>query len=125
MRDDFPHVAVLALEVEAPALVLVVDLAVRARAGPTAVHHALILDASQDLVELLVGGEERVVVGARLLLAFFQVIEVEGELVVDLHRSEVAVGAVVREPEHPRDELGGLHLVVSRDDRVVQLKRHD
>ena len=48
VRDDFPDVAVLAFEVEAAALVLVVDLAVRPRAGAATKRNALGLHPFED-----------------------------------------------------------------------------
>ena len=48
VRDDFPDVAVLAFEVEAAALVLVVDLAVGSRAGAATKRNALGLHPLED-----------------------------------------------------------------------------
>ena len=48
VRDYFPDVAVLAFEVEAAALVPVVDLAVGSRAGAAAERNALVLHSLED-----------------------------------------------------------------------------
>ena len=95
VSDDLPYVAVLALEVEPPALVQVVDLAVRARAGTAPEDDAFISDALQDRVELLVRGEEGVVIGLRVV----GVVEVQRQNIVDLDRREVAPWALVLQTE--------------------------
>ena len=79
---------VLALEVKPAPLVQVVDLPVRPRARPAPEGDPLVLDPLQDRVELLVRGQEGVVVGARAVRA----IEVQRQYVVDLDRREVPPG---------------------------------
>ena len=58
---------VLALEVEPPPLVQVVDLPVRPRARPAPEDDLFVLDPLQDRVELLVRGQEGVVIGAGIV----------------------------------------------------------
>ena len=76
---------VLALEVEPAPLVQVVDLPVRPRARPAPEDDSLVHDPLQDSVELLVRGQEGVVIGTRVV----RVIEVQSQYVVDLDRREV------------------------------------
>ena len=111
---------VLALEVKPTPLVQVVDLPIRPRARPAPEDDPLVPDTLQDRVELLVRGQEGVVVRARVV----RVIEVQRQYVVDLDRREVPPGSLVLQPEHSSDELRGLHLVVGGHDCVVQLQRH-
>ena len=99
--DELPHVSVLALEVEPAPHVPVVDLAVCPRSGAAAEGDALILDALQHRVKLLVRGQEGVVVGVRVI----RVVEVERQRIVDLDRGEVAPGPVVLQSEDAGDEL--------------------
>ena len=108
-------------EVEAAALVTVVDLAVVVGLRAAAERHALVLDPLEDRVELLVGGQERVVVAVDLP----PVVEVHRERVVELHRGEGPPRALVLQAEDARDELRRRLFVVGRDDRVVEIECHD
>ena len=72
---------VLALEVKTTSLVQVVDLPVRPRARPAPEDDSLVLDPLQDRVELIVQGQEGVVIGARVV----GVIEVQRQYIVDLN----------------------------------------
>jgi len=75
------------LEIEAAAAAPVIDLHVGARARTAAVGNAGFLDTGENRVELGVADLERVMV--RLELA--SLVEIEGQLLVDLHRREMRV----------------------------------
>ena len=66
VRNNLPHMPVLALEVKPAPLVQVVDRPVRPRARPAPEGDPLVLDPLQDYVKLLVRGQEGVVIGTRV-----------------------------------------------------------
>src|SRR5262249_43748869 len=84
--DELPAVAILVAEVEATAVVAVVDLHVVLRARAAAVLEACLFHAAEDGIEVLVRHQEGVVVALEVLA----VVEVQREVLVDLHRGEVA-----------------------------------
>ena len=86
---------VLAFKVEAATPVLVVDLAIRPRAGAAPEGDALVPDAPEHRIEFLVGSQEGVVVGARVV----RVVEIESQRVVDLDRGEVSPSPLVFKSE--------------------------
>ena len=106
VRNNLPHMPVLALEVKPAPLVQVIDFPVPPRARPAPEDDPLVPDPLQDRVELLVRGQEGVVIGAGIV----RVIEVQRQYVVDLDRREVPPGPLVLQPEQPGDELRGFTL---------------
>ena len=69
VRNNLPHVPVLALEVEPAPLVQVVELPVRPRARPAPEGDSLVPDPLQNRVELLVRGQEGLGPQARMNLS--------------------------------------------------------
>ena len=54
MRNNLPNVPILTLEIELPPWCASIALPVRSRTGPAAERHALVLDALEHRVKLLV-----------------------------------------------------------------------
>ena len=79
------------------------------------------LHALEDSVELLVVDMKRIVVDFERL----GVVEIQGKLVVNLNRSEMAHGSVVLEAENLREETGRSFLVPRRHNSMIQRYRHD
>src|SRR5438105_6496223 len=85
-RDDLEEVAARVLEVHAAAAVVVVDLALLALARIRPVVEPALLDAAEDLVELLLADEERVVLLLDLVIG---VAEIERHAVRELDGEEI------------------------------------
>src|SRR3984893_10437676 len=118
--QHFEDVAIRVLEIEAAAAMPVVDLHVGARAWAAAIGNALVLDPGEDRVELGFADLEGVVV----VLEIAALVEIEGQLLVDLDRREVGMRPLVFEPEDPREEAGRGDLVAGRDDGVIENDSH-
>jgi hypothetical protein len=97
-----------------------IDLHVGAREGGAAVGDALRLDAVEDRVELSLADPEGIVV----VLEIAALVEIEGQLLVDLDRREMGMRALVFEPEDPRKEPGRGVLIAGRDNRVIEDDSH-
>ena len=78
-------------------------------------------DASEDLVELVLGDQERVVLPGDLAIGIG---EVERDAVAGRHDEEVPERLGCRQPEDLRQKRRRFLLVASGDDRVVQLRNH-
>src|SRR5258708_5342424 len=103
LGDDLEEVAARLFEVNAAAAVVVVDLALLLlhRIGP--VVDALLLDAAEDLVELLLADEERVVLLLDLVVG---VAEIERHAVGEHDREEVRAERFRRrQAEEPGEEF--------------------
>jgi len=85
---------------------------VRQAAGP---------DPTEDLVELGLGDQERVVLRVDRPMV---VSEIEGDVVVDLHDQERAVGCRPVEAQDLGEERRGRMLVTHRHDGVVEVDGH-
>jgi hypothetical protein len=111
------------LEVDAAAAVVPVDLAflLLARVGP--VLDAAAAHAAEDLVELLLAHEERVVL--HLDFHAFGVEERERHFVCDLHVEERAEGNRFFQCEDFGEEARRRARVAGVDDGVVQLDGHE
>lgn len=95
LRQDFQSVAVRIVEVDAPAAVVVVDLAGAVVEGVRPVREARLPDPGEDRVEVVLGDEERVVLRRDLA---GRVHVVEGHAVGDLDRDEGAVPGLTLRP---------------------------
>jgi len=93
-------VPVRVFEIDAAAAAPMVDLHVGARARAAAIGNALVLDAGEDRVELRFADPERVM----MVLEIAALVEIEGQLVVDLDRREMGMRTLVFEAEDPREE---------------------
>src|SRR2546429_8082681 len=122
LGDDLEQVAAQILEVDATATEIVVDLSLLLLFGIGPVLELARLDAAEDLVELLLAHEERVV----LHLDFHAVggKEGEGHFVADLDIEERAEGFWRGEAEEAGEEFGGGARVLRVDDGVVQFDGH-
>jgi hypothetical protein len=109
-------VAVRVLEIEAAAAAPLVDLHVRARAWAAAIDDALVLDPGEDRIELGLADPEGVVV----VLEIAALVEIEGQLLVDLDRREMGMRPLVFEAEDPREKPRRGDLVAGRDDGVIE-----
>src|SRR6266542_2428038 len=98
-----------------------VDLHVGARARAAAIGNALVLDAGEDRVELRFADPERVM----MVLEIAALVEIEGQLVVDLDRREMGMRTLVFEAEDPREEPGRGDLVAGWDDGVIEDDSHE
>src|SRR5262249_14570525 len=119
-RQDFQHVAVGIVEIDAAPAAPVVDVAVGARPRAATVGDALGLDPGKDRVELGLADPEGVMV--RLELAAR--VKIEGQRLVDLHRGKMGMRPLVFETKDAGEELGRGDLVAGRDDRMVEGDRH-
>src|SRR5439155_26711012 len=117
----FENVPVRVLEIDATSAVPVIDLHVGARARAAAVGDAFVLDPGEDRVELGFADPERVM----MVLEIAALVEIEGQLLVDLDRCEMGMRAFVFEAKDPRKELGRRDLVVGRDDGVIEDDCHE
>jgi len=89
------------LEVQAAAAVTVVDDAALPPAGVGPVGHALVADAAEGSVELLVADQERVVLGGDRPAGFG---EVERDIVVGRYHEEMPERGRRRQAEDPAEE---------------------
>src|SRR5688500_11899259 len=110
--------AVGIVEVDATAAVVPVDRALLVLERVRPVVEAALADAPEDLVELLLADEERVVLQANRAP---HRVKVERDAVVDLDDEEGAERARRWPPEDLAEERGGALLVDAPDDRVVEL----
>src|SRR5260370_21683368 len=113
--------AVRVFEIEAAAAAPLVDLQVGARAWAAAIGDALVLDPGEDRVELSLADLEGVVV----VLEIAALVEIEGQLFVDLDRREMGMRPLVVEAENAREEPGRGDLVAGRDDGVIENDSHE
>src|SRR5260370_36758000 len=104
--------AVRVFEIEAAAAAPLVDLQVGARAWAAAIGDALVLDPGEDRVELSLADLEGVVV----VLEIAALVEIEGQLFVDLDRREMGMRPLGVEAENAREEPGRADLRAARDD---------
>src|SRR5215469_15926143 len=117
---DFDDMAVRVVEIDPTSTAAMVDVAVGARARPAAIADPRRLHSAENLIELGLADHEGVVV--RLELA--ALVEIERQPVIDLHRCEMRMRALVFEPEDTGEELGRGDFVVRRDDGVVEDDGH-
>ena len=120
--DDLEEVAARILEVHAAAAVVMVDLALLLlrRVGP--VVEAALFDAAEDLVELLLAHEERVVLRFGLVV---RVAEIERHAVRELDGEEIGAERLRRrQSEELSEKLRRRALVAHVDDGVVELDGH-
>jgi hypothetical protein len=101
-------------------VVAVVDLHVVLRARAAAVLEAGLLHAAEDGIEVLIRHQEGVVVALEVLA----VVEVQREVLVDLHRGEVAEEAGVLQAHDVGYEPSRLLFVLRRDNGVIQVDSH-
>src|SRR5262249_44909079 len=120
-REDLQVMAGRVVEVDAPATVVVVDLALAAmrRIGPVVGPAGL--DPAEDLVELRLGHEEGVVLDLDVLVGLE---ERERDLVGDIDVEERTERPGRLQAEDLDEELRGFTLVARVHDGVVQLDRH-
>ena len=104
-------------EINAATAAPVVGLTVLEGEGAAPVDDPFGPDATEDLVELLLTDLERVVVPLEVL----SVVEVERQRIVQPDGGEVAQRLAADQAEDPGEELRRLDLVVTRNDRVVEL----
>src|SRR6266478_3954398 len=89
----FENVPVRVLEIDATPAVPVIDLHVGARARAAAIGDAFVLDPGEDRVELGFADLE----GVMVMLEIAALVEIEGQLLVDLDRREMGMRALVFE----------------------------
>src|SRR4051794_29723474 len=106
-RQHFKQMAVGVAEVKAAAAMTVVDLHVLGGARPAAIGEALAAHPVEDPVKLRLADFESVV----MPLEAVPIVEIDGQGIVDLHRSEVRDRALVLETENPREEPSRFLLV--------------
>src|SRR6185295_3076290 len=122
LGDDLEQVAARVPEVDAASAVVAVDLAflLSPRIGP--VLHPALLQAAEDLVELRVAHEKRVVLG--LDFHAVGVEERERYLVLHLDVEKRTERARLAQAEDLGEEAGGAVRVFRVHDGVVELDRH-
>src|SRR5712691_5702090 len=114
------HVAVRVLEVDAPAAVPIVELAVVETPRRAAVSDAGFLHAAEDCVEFGVAHVEGVVMAFERRV----VVEQERQRLIHPHRREMVARPGETQAEKAREIAGGGHLVARRHNGVVEHDRH-
>src|SRR5262245_22521788 len=109
------------LEIEPAAAIIVVDRTRPALAGIRPVLDAALADAREDLIELVLADQERIMLGGDLAI---RVVEVERYRVAELDHQERSEPAGWRQPEHLGEKSRRLLLVAAPDDGVVEFCRH-
>lgn len=112
---QFQQVTIRAVEVNAPATLSGVQLAVYRVPGITSPSDAGFLHALEDRVELVIAH----VKGIMMRLKGLGVVKVEGQFLVDAHGGEMSHRSCVIKPENLGEEFCRRFFVLRRYDRVI------
>src|SRR5664280_1750855 len=99
--DDLQEVSFRVLEVHTMATVVVVDLTFGLEVRISPVVLSASLDAGEDLVEVVFGDQERIVLRKDLTVGIVEVVVVEGNAVAHLDNHERPPGLGVLKSENP------------------------
>src|SRR3982074_3061702 len=117
---DLHEMSVRIREVQAAPASARIDLTVRRIARPAAIGDVFGFETAEDLVELLVTDEERVVMRIEGVAGA----PVETQVVVDVYLSKGRIGLDTAQPKDPREKPGRALLVARWHDGVIQNDRH-
>src|SRR5690242_21569699 len=98
-----------------------IQLTIARAPGIAAPFDAGILHALEDRVEFIVADME----GIMMDLERIGIVEVQGQLIVNLHRGKVPHRPLLVESEYLREEFSGSFFVLCRHNRVIQFDRHN
>src|SRR2546428_1375642 len=119
-RHQLEDVAVGIPEVDAPAAVPGIELLILKIPRVAAVRESGLLHPLENGVELRVAHMKRVVMDVEMVV----IVEIEGQSLIDAHRSKVSTRPLVLQSKDIREKAGRGRFVASRHDGVIQDDRH-
>src|SRR2546426_12278555 len=119
-REQLEYVAVGITEVDAPAAVPGIELLILKIPRVAAICDAGLLHPLENGVELRVAHMKRVVMDVETVA----IVEIEGQSLIDAHRSKVSTRPLVLQSKDIREKAGRGRFVASRHDGVIQDDRH-
>src|SRR5438132_6389212 len=119
-RQQLEYVSVGIAEVDAPATVPGIELLILKIPRVAAICDSGFLHPLENRIKLRVAHMKRVVVDVEMVV----IVEIEGQSLIDAHRSKVSTRPLVLQSKDIREKAGRGLSVASRHDCVIQDDRH-
>src|SRR5438128_2422812 len=119
-RQQLEYVSVGTADVEALNAVPVIELLILKIPRVAAICDSGFLHPLENRIKLRVAHMKRVVMDVEMVV----IVEIEGQSLIDAHRSKVSAQSLVLQSKDIREKAGRGRFVASRHDGVIQDDRH-